>query len=89
MKYYITKYALTAGIVEREGEIHDTIGGGDMLCCKREGKQAFYGDDIYHGKGRDWHETREGAVARSEQMRVKKIASLKKQVAKLEALKFT
>jgi hypothetical protein len=33
----------------------------------------------------DWHETRYKAVQRAEQMRVKRIESLRKQLAKLEA----
>lgn len=38
--------------------------------------------------GNEWHRTREEAVARAEQMRAAKIASLKKQIAKLEKLSF-
>lgn len=36
----------------------------------------------------DWHPTREAAVARANEMKVAKIASLKRQIAKLEALEF-
>lgn len=36
--------------------------------------------------GRDAHETREAAVADAERRRVAKIASLKRQIARLEAL---
>jgi hypothetical protein len=36
--------------------------------------------------GRDAHETREAAVADAERRRVAKIASLRKQIARLEAL---
>jgi hypothetical protein len=37
----------------------------------------------------DWHTTPEAAIARAEEMRTKKIASLKKQIAKLEAMTFS
>ena len=47
-----------------------------------------YGDhETAHGN--DWHRTEADAVARAEQMRVKKIASLEKQIAKLKKLSFT
>jgi hypothetical protein len=36
----------------------------------------------------DWHETKEAAIARAEVMRKKKLASLKKQISRLEALSF-
>lgn len=42
-----------------------------------------------HGEGREWHRTLEGARKRAEIMRMAKIANLKKQIAKLEKLKFT
>lgn len=37
----------------------------------------------------EWHRTREGAVAKAEEMRVARIASLEKQIAKLRKLRFT
>ena len=39
-------------------------------------------------KGFYWHETFEEAVEQAEKMRLKKIASLKKQITKLENTKF-
>lgn len=77
MKVYITKYALTQGIFEVEGEVHPTIGNGRMFCQANQG-------GIYHKP--DWHTTREEAVARAEEMRVKKISSLYKSLAKMETL---
>jgi len=63
MKTYITKYALTKGILEMEGEI-----------CE--------------GLCNDWHRTIEAARSRAGAMRSKKIQSLKKQIAKLEGMRF-
>lgn len=79
MKVWVTVYALTTGIMER---VIDPVGGG--VAKDMEAPVPTY----YHIQGRDWHRTREGAVARAEQMRLKKIASLRKQIAKLEALRF-
>lgn len=46
-------------------------------------------NDYYHGEGKEWHRTRESAVAKAEEMRCKKIDSLKKQIEKLEKKRFT
>jgi hypothetical protein len=46
------------------------------------------GQHYFHGEGRNWHRTPEGAKAKAEAMRKAKIASLKKQLAKLESLSF-
>lgn len=38
--------------------------------------------------GNEWHRTPEAALARAEDMRAKKIASLRKSIAKLESIVF-
>ena len=78
-KAFITKYALTSGIKEMEVE---ELSPGNI---KRLGNNY----DYFHGEGKEWHRTMESAVKRAEEMRVKKIASLKNQIVKLEKLKFT
>lgn len=78
---YITKYALSGGILKKEVKLeHNT---GSMVVALDNGYS------FYHGEGREWHRTKESAVARAEEMRVAKIASLKKQIAKLEKLSFS
>ena len=42
----------------------------------------------YHGKGKDWHETKESAIAYANEKREKKISALKKKIVKLEQMKF-
>jgi len=74
MKAYITKYALSKGIFELEGEKR-----GIAIA-------APHYDGWYYPP--DWYETREEAIARAEQMRQKKIASLEKQIEKLKNMKF-
>ena len=80
MRVWITKYALTTGIIEAEAEEceHDMI---------RVYKDSFY-PSYYHKEGREWHRTKESAIAKAEEMRQKKISSLKKQVKKMEDMKF-
>lgn len=73
---YITKYALTIGILEVEGVVRHSISP----------KMFAWNNQTAHGK--DWHRTRELAVARAEEMRKKKIASLKQRIEQLENLAF-
>lgn len=76
---YISKYALSTGIQEKEVETYDNI-------YARETGSVF---GRFFGRiGRDCHKTREEAVAKAKSMRKAKIASLKKQIAKLESLTF-
>ena len=77
IKVWITKYALTDGIMEKKVEEC-----GDGMCNTVEDEYTAY----YHG--RDWHRTRESAVKRAEEMRVAKIKSMEKRIAKLKNLKF-
>lgn len=80
MKVWITKYALTQGIYEVEGETSFRDG---MFCVpKTEKTFAAY----YHKP--DWHETKAEAIARAEQMRANKLKSLDKQIAKIKAMRF-
>ncbi len=79
MKAYVTKYALTTGVLKIEAE-----DCGDGMIADKGGRFTAY----YHGEGRDWHRTRAAAVERAKEMRLLKIASLKKQIAKLQKARF-
>lgn len=82
--YWITKYALTEGIRVLDGaevDDHGYIYKHGPFCGSWEDRRHYY------GKG-DYHPTREQAVARANQMRAARIDSLKRQIAKLEALRF-
>lgn len=80
MKVWVTKYALTEGIVTYDAE--DAVGG--MIAIRTAGHMSQY----FHGEGREWHRSLDGAISRAEEMRIAKIASLKKSLAKLEKLTF-
>jgi hypothetical protein len=74
---WVTKHALTKGIKFVNGEV----------CHDISSTMLTYG--IYEAAhGNDWHRTPEAALARAEEMRKAKIASLRKSIAKMEALKF-
>ena len=79
MKVWITKYALTSGIKEIECE--DCENG-----AVKEIENSL--PTFYHGEGKEWHQTKESAIQKAEEMRQNKIASLKKQIEKLERLRF-
>jgi hypothetical protein len=79
MLIYSTKYALTLGIAKLEAS---TTSVPDMV------RVGLPGIHCLHGEGREWHRTWASALARAEQMRKAKLASLRKSIAKLESLQF-
>lgn len=79
MKAYVTKYALTTGVMEVDGEVDPTISATMLAVQGKGGGYAYYHRD-------EWHETLEAAMAWAEHTRVKRIESLKKSIAKLEKL---
>lgn len=82
---WITKYALTQGIFESDATVcSEADKTGDMIAVHTSG----YCDQYFHGNGKDWTETIEEAVKIAEKMRDKKVASLGKQINKLQVMKF-
>lgn len=78
IRVWITKYALTVGLYEADC----FLCGDGMVKTDAEWSQYF------HGEGKDWHRTRESALARCEVMRKAKLASIEKSRKKIEALRF-
>lgn len=78
---YITKYALTAGIYKREGELFSPDLGGYSF----KHTPDHYPTHVY---GKDAHLTEEAALSRAEEMRIAKLKSLEKQMKKVSAMKF-
>lgn len=79
MKIYCTKYLFTDGITVAEAEIK-----GDMAIVREGSDYPMF----YHGEGKEWHKSRDGAVRRAEDMRIKKIQSLNKRIKKISAMVF-
>jgi hypothetical protein len=81
MKVWISKYALSEGITEHEC---DPPNGGD--------NRVFPGAPFFEFTsfklGSEAHLSKEDAERAAEAARLKKIASLRKQIAKLEKLTF-
>lgn len=78
MRVWISKYALTYGVQEIDATISERF--PDMI------KETNNGLSIYHGT--EWHLTKEEAIKKAEEMRTKRIESLKNEIAKLEKLRF-
>lgn len=79
-KVFITKYALTIGVLEKEAQIYDWGHGYERAYVKEEFSSFSLGKEAFR--------TREQAMERAEKMRLRKIASLKKQIEALEKMKF-
>lgn len=82
MKIWITKYALTAGITK--ADVRESEAADGLIVVKNE----LGWNQYFHGEGNEWHRTRESAVAKAEAMRLAKINSLRRSIAKMEKLTF-
>lgn len=80
MEVWISKYALTRGVFRVIGEQN----ARSMITVRQDNGYPMY----YHGEDTDWHRTEADAKAKADRMRITKIASLKKQLDKLEKMKF-
>lgn len=83
MIFYITKYALTQGIVEiNTDDLSEyNIDDGHLWITSQKKFPADY-------KAGEWYTDKSFALADTERRRTKKIESLKKQIEKLEKIKF-
>lgn len=76
MKILSTKHCLTRGIQELDGE---DVGNGAMRISSC---------NFLHGKGKEWHTDFDLAVIRANEIRIKKINAIKKQMQRLEEMVF-
>lgn len=82
MKVYVTKYALTRGVLLVDVELCSASSGEQQMVKEIGSPSPRY----YHG--RDWHISWEAAKAQAEELRDKAIASSKKRIVKLESMTF-
>ena len=83
--FYLAKYALTDGeVLAVEVPLGVPLGVKDTL----DGWLLPKGYGLHMKLGRDIFKTREAAVARANELCDKKIASLQKQIRKLEGMEF-
>ncbi len=78
-----TKYALSTGISEHDVE-PPSPDLPSLVVIREGGKMGV----CLHGEGSQWHRTKDSAIAKANNMKKRKIASLKKQIEKLEIKAF-
>jgi hypothetical protein len=76
---WVTKYALTRGILEQDVE-PSSADPTAMVC--------MIGHQSTHYFRKEWHLTLEEAVKEAERMRAAKIVAIKKNLAKMERMTF-
>lgn len=79
---WVTKYALTRGIETAKGNYRKE---DDRFITSSE---YAYEMTWFHREGHEFHLTEKSAKVRADEMRKNKMESLKKQLAKLKAMKF-
>lgn len=84
VKAWLTNTATTQGIVEVEGMKHPNWPGAFVYVNPVTGRERWV-----FGESTSWHLTYESAVASAEKMRLRRIKTIKKQLAHLESLRFT
>ena len=90
MKFWLSKYALTKGIEEVEGEpvanqVARSFNEPDDPTPPKYAKWGAHGFDVL---GRDIHYTHEEAIRVANEKRTRKIISLMKALKKMEGMKF-
>lgn len=83
MIFYITKYALTQGIIEMNSDdlMEYKIDDGHIWITTKKNYPVDY-------SAGEWYTDKSFAIGDAERRRAKKIESLKKQIEKLEKLEF-
>ena len=85
IKVWITKYALLRGIFEIEGlELGEEYNNTFAVKTPRFPLSC---EDYFIRNG-DWHRTKESAIKKAEEMRDKKIKSLKSEIEIFNKMKF-
>jgi hypothetical protein len=80
MKVWITKHALTSGIIETTVNKSD-VSGIFLSYCNKQGYWEFCFKSF-------WHTSREDAIKHAEIMRERKLASLHKAIHRIAGLQF-
>jgi hypothetical protein len=82
MQVFITKYALTKGILEFD-DAEESGGSTQMISIPSLGWNGHF-----YGEGKEWHRDKESAIARAEEMRLNVIKSHEKSILKLQKMRF-
>ena len=85
MKVWITKYALSRGIIEAEA-VQSTTSPNRVACDNRSFKGVAF--PYFYGEGNEWHRDEKSARIKAADMVRAKLASLDKQREKLLKINF-
>jgi hypothetical protein len=93
MRVWITVYALAPNrklrIVEAQARrIGANLPDAIVITSSPRCREEILKDWTFSGEGIDWHRSYQKARNRAEQMRFERIAKLRKQIERLEALEF-
>lgn len=86
MQVFISKHALSKGILLREVNSND--GNGLIRCSALPGSTTAGYAGAYIGEGIEWHRTSKGAIARAKKMRKRHLAQMVKIMNKIKAIDF-
>lgn len=81
MKIWNTVNCLTSGITEHEAT---ACGKGRVEISRHKLVYPTY----LHGEGKDWHRTEKSAINRANEVKLRKLQSLDKQVKKISSIEF-
>lgn len=80
IRVWITKYVFTQGIIECHAELCNDV-SDKMIAVSGASYTSHYHKPY-------WHTSKKAALQHAEELRLKKIKSLRKQISKLEELQF-
>ncbi|PLR48663.1 hypothetical protein CYR40_05725 [Chimaeribacter arupi] len=80
VKIYVTKYALTSGIFATEAVVDE-----EKRMASYKLPESYFAECVH---GKDFHLTKEEALSRAEEMRIKKLQSLDKKTKQVSSIKF-
>jgi hypothetical protein len=80
MRIWVTKWALTAGVMEHEAIECPGFPGMVEVPPTEPGTMKY----TLHGEGKEWHRTEQDAIRKAIEMGDKKIAAIKRQIKRIE-----
>ncbi len=81
MKIWNTKYCLTDGITEHE--VKETNDNYVMIPAAEKSYGVYL-----HGEGKEWHRSKASAIVRANEVKIKKLQSLDRQIQKISSIEF-
>jgi hypothetical protein len=81
MKIWSTKWVLTDGVVELEGEVCADVSANMVEVKHPQSGRTFF----LHGEGKEWHRTEESAIQRALTVAERKLVAIERQAKSIKA----